>query len=209
MHQITRLLQRIQLCFARLLLKQAPEACHYINGPETLPPPLTREEERRVFEDIRAGKADVRLLDGIKVDSYGSMVPINNVAAVTTPDARSITIKPWDKSMFKVIEKAIIDSDLGIMPENNGELIRIGIPPLTEERRRQLAKQCKAEGETAKVSIRNARRDGIDALKKAVKEGLPEDEQKDGETKLQKIHDKYVKQLDDLLARKDKEIMTV
>ena len=131
---------------------------------------------------IRAGKADVRLLDGIKVDSYGSMVPINNVAAVTTPDARSITIKPWDKSMFKVIEKAIIDSDLGIMPENNGELIRIG---------------------------RNARRDGIDALKKAVKEGLPEDEQKDGETKLQKIHDKYVKQLDDLLARKDKEIMTV
>lgn len=158
---------------------------------------------------IRAGKADVRLLDGIKVDSYGSMVPINNVAAVTTPDARSITIKPWDKSMFKVIEKAIIDSDLGIMPENNGELIRIGIPPLTEERRRQLAKQCKAEGETAKVSIRNARRDGIDALKKAVKEGLPEDEQKDGEIKLQKIHDKYVKQLDDLLARKDKEIMTV
>ena len=158
---------------------------------------------------IRAGKADVRLLDGIKVDSYGSMVPINNVAAVTTPDARSITIKPWDKSMFKVIEKAIIDSDLGIMPENNGELIRIGIPPLTEERRRQLAKQCKAEGETAKVSIRNARRDGIDALKKAVKEGLPEHEQKDGETKLQKIHDKYVKQLDDLLARKDKEIMTV
>lgn len=158
---------------------------------------------------IRAGRADVRLLDGIKVDSYGTMVPINNVAAVTTPDARTIAIKPWDKSMFKVIEKAIIDSDLGIMPENNGEIIRIGIPPLTEERRKQLAKQCKAEVETAKVSIRNARRDAIDALKKAVKEGLPEDEQKDSETKLQKIHDKYVKQLDDLLAAKDKEIMTV
>ena len=118
---------------------------------------------------IRAGKADVRLLDGIRVDSYGSMVPINNVAAVTTPDARSIAIKPWDKSMFRIIEKAIIDSELGIMPENNGEIIRIGIPPLTEERRKQLSKQCKGEVETAKVSVRNARRDAIDALKKAVK----------------------------------------
>ena len=140
---------------------------------------------------IRAGKASTRLLDGIRVDSYGSMVPISNVAALSTPDARSITIKPWDKSMFRAIEKAIIDSDLGIMPENNGEVIRIGIPPLTEERRRQLAKQCKAEGETAKVSVRNARRDGIDALKKAVKDGLAEDEQKNAEAKLQKIHDKY------------------
>ena len=152
---------------------------------------------------IRAGKASTRLLDGIRVDSYGSMVPISNVAAVTTPDARSITIKPWDKSMFRVIEKAIIDSDLGIMPENNGEIIRIGIPPLTEERRKQLAKQCKSEGETAKVSVR------IDALKKAVKDGLAEDEQKNSEAKLQKIHDKYIKQIEDMLADKDKEIMTV
>ena len=145
---------------------------------------------------IRAGKADIRLLDGIRVDSYGSMVPINNVAAVTTPDARSIAIKPWDKSMFRVIEKAIIDS-------------RIGIPPLTEERRKQLAKQCKGEGETAKVSVRNARRDAIDALKKSVKDGLAEDAQKGGEEKLQKIHDKFIKQIDDMLAAKDKEIMTV
>ena len=158
---------------------------------------------------IRAGKASTRLLDGIRVDSYGSMVPISNVAAVTTPDARSITIKPWDKGMFRIIEKAIIDSDLGIMPENNGEIIRIGIPPLTEERRKQLAKQCKAEGETAKVSVRNARRDGIDTLKKALKEGLAEDEQKNEEGKLEKIHDKYIKQIDDMLAEKDKEIMTV
>ena len=158
---------------------------------------------------IRAGKADVRLLDGIRVDSYGSMVPINNVAAVTTPDARSIAIKPWDKSMFRIIEKAIIDSDLGIMPENNGEIIRIGIPPLTEERPKQLAKQCKNESETAKVSVRNARRDAIDAFKKSVKEGLAEDAQKGGEEKLQKIHDKYIKQIDDMLAAKDKEIMTV
>ncbi len=158
---------------------------------------------------IRAGKADIRLLDGIRVDSYGSMVPINNVAAVSTPDARSIAIKPWDKSMFRIIEKAIIDSSLGIMPENNGEIIRLGIPPLTEERRKQLSKQCKAEAESAKVSIRNARRDGNDALKKAVKDGMPEDEQKSGEEKLQKIHDKYIKQVDDLFAAKDKEIMTV
>lgn len=158
---------------------------------------------------IRAGKADIRLLDGIRVDSYGSMVPINNVAAVTTPDARSIAIKPWDKSMFRVIEKAIIDSSLGIMPENNGEIIRIGIPPLTEERRKQLAKQCKGEGETAKVSVRNARRDAIDALKKSVKDGLAEDAQKGAEEKLQKIHDKFIKQIDDMLAAKDKEIMTV
>ncbi|MDO4779756.1 MAG: ribosome recycling factor [Bacteroides sp.] len=158
---------------------------------------------------IRAGKASTRLLDGIRVDSYGSMVPISNVAAVTTPDARSIAIKPWDKSMFRAIEKAIMDSDLGITPENNGEIIRLGIPPLTEERRKQLAKQCKAEAENAKVSIRNARRDGIDALKKANKEGLAEDEQKNAEAKLQKIHDKYIKQVDDALAEKEKEIMTV
>ena len=99
---------------------------------------------------IRAGKADVRLLDGIRVDSYGSMVPINNVAAVTTPDARSIAIKPWDKSMFRIIEKAIIDSDLGIMPENNGEIIRIGIPPLTEERRKQLANSVRTKAKPPK-----------------------------------------------------------
>ena len=158
---------------------------------------------------IRAGKADVRLLDGIRVDSYGSMVPINNCAAVTTPDARTIAIKPWDKSMFRIIEKAIIDSSLGIMPENNGEIIRLGIPPLTEERRRQLSKQCISEAEQAKVSIRNARRDAIDAFKKSVKYGLAEDAQKGGEEKLQKMHDKYIKQIEDIYAAKDKEIMTV
>ncbi|NDV59247.1 ribosome recycling factor [Bacteroides sp. 519] len=161
------------------------------------------------FAHIRAGKANPRILDGIRVDSYGSMVPLSNVAAINTPDARSIVIKPWDKSMFKVIEKAIIDSDLGIMPENNGEIIRIGIPPLTEERRKQLSKQCKAETETAKISIRNARRDGIDILKKAVKEGLSEDNQKDAEARLQKIHDKFIKKVDDMLVEKEKEIMTV
>lgn len=158
---------------------------------------------------IRAGKANVKILDGIRVDSYGSMVPLNNVAAVNTPDARTIAIKPWDKSMFRIIEKAIIDSDLGIMPDNNGELIRITIPPLTEERRRQLVKQCGKEEEQAKVSVRNARRDTIDRLKKAQKEGLAEDAEKDAEAKLQKLHDKYIKQIEELLAAKEKEIMTV
>lgn len=158
---------------------------------------------------IRAGKANPRILDGIRVDSYGSMVPLSNVSAITTPDARSIIIKPWDKSMFRIIEKAIIDSDLGIMPENNGEIIRIGIPPLTEERRKQLSKQSKGEGETAKISVRNARRDGIDQLKKMTKEGLSEDNQKDAEVRLQKIHDKYIKKVDEMIAEKEKEIMTV
>ena len=171
------------------------------------------EEAVMYLEDslarIRAGKANIKLIDGIRVDNYGSMVPINNCAAVTTPDARTIAIKPWDKSMFKVIEKAIINSDLGIMPENNGEIIRIGIPPLTEERRKQLVKQCGKEEENAKMSVRNARRDTIDKLKKAVKEGLSEDLEKDGEADLQKMHDKYIKKIEALLAAKEKEIMTV
>ncbi len=158
---------------------------------------------------IRAGKANVKILDGIRVDSYGSLVPLNNVAAVNAPDARTIAIKPWDKSMFRPIEKAIIDSDLGLNPDNNGEIIRLNIPPLTEERRKQLVKQCGKEEEQAKVSVRNARRDGIEVLKKAVKEGMPEDAQKDGEEKLQKAHDKYIKQIGALMEAKTKEIMTV
>ena len=158
---------------------------------------------------IRAGKANPKILDCVRVMYYGAPVPLTNVATVTVPDARTIMITPWEKKIIKDIEKGIMDSEVGITPENNGEVIRLGIPPLTEERRRQLAKQCKAEGETAKVSVRNARRDGIDALKKAVKDGLSEDEQKNAEAKLQKIHDKYIKQIDDMLAEKDKEIMTV
>ena len=158
---------------------------------------------------IRAGKANIHILDPIRVNSYGSMVPINNCAAITTPDARTIAIKPWDKSMFRVIEKAIIDSDLGIMPENNGEVIRINIPPLTEERRKQLVKQCGKEEEQAKVSVRNGRRDIIDKLKKAIKDGLAEDAEKDAEDKLQKLHDRYIKKIEELLAAKEKEIMTV
>lgn len=158
---------------------------------------------------IRAGKASAKLLDGIRVDYYGSQAPISNVANVSVPDARTIAITPWEKSMFKEIEKAIINSDLGITPENNGEVIRLGIPPLTEERRKTLVKQCKAEAENAKVSVRNARRDTIDALKKAVKNGMSEDVQKDGEASVQKLHDKYIKKIDDIFAEKEKEILTV
>jgi ribosome recycling factor len=158
---------------------------------------------------IRAGKANVRILDGIRIEYYGAMTPLSGVASISTPDARTIAIQPWEKSLIREIEKAIMASEVGITPENNGELIRLCIPPLTEERRKQLAKQCKGEAENAKVSVRNARREGVDKLKKAVKDGLPEDEQKNGEEKLQKLHDKYIKTIDELFAAKEKEIMTV
>ena len=158
---------------------------------------------------IRAGKASAKLIDGIRVEYYGSLAPISNVANVSVPDARTIAITPWEKSMFKEIEKAIINSDLGINPENNGEVIRLNIPPLTEERRKQLVKQCKAEAENAKVSVRNARRDTIDKLKKEVKNGLSEDVEKDAENEVQKLHDKYIKEIDQVFAEKEKEILTV
>ncbi len=158
---------------------------------------------------IRAGKASPRLLDGIRVDYYGTMSPLSNVANITTPDARTIAITPWEKSMFKVIEKAIIDSSLGVMPENNGEVIRINIPPLTEERRRDLVKQSKSEAENAKVSVRNARRTAIEGLKKEIKNGLSEDLEKDAEGQVQKLHDKFLRKIDEVFAAKEKEILTV
>ena len=151
---------------------------------------------------IRAGKASARILDNV-------LAPLSNVASVTTPDAKTILITPWEKSLLKEIEKAILASEVGITPENNGETIRLGIPPLTEDRRRSLAKNAKQQAEAAKVSIRNARRDTIDVIKKAVKDGTPEDLGKDAEAEAQKIHDKYVKKVDDLYAAKEKEIMTV
>ena len=158
---------------------------------------------------IRAGKANPRILDGIKVDYYGSHVPLSNVASINTPDAKTITIQPWEKALIPIIEKAILNSDVGITPMNNGEHIRLGIPPLTEERRKQLVKQSRHEGEEAKISVRNSRRETIDILKKMIKEGLPEDVEKDAEAEVQKIHDKYIKKIDEQLAAKEKEIMTV
>ncbi len=161
------------------------------------------------LQHIRAGKASAKLLDGIRVDYYGSQAPISNVANVSVPDARTIAITPWEKSMFREIEKAIINSQLGITPENNGEVIRLSIPPLTEERRKQLVKQSKGEAENAKVSVRNARREAIEGLKKEVKQGLSEDSEKDAEGEVQKLHDKYMKKIDAVFAAKEKEILTV
>ncbi len=158
---------------------------------------------------IRAGKASARILDPIRVDYYGAATPLANVATISTPDARTIAIQPWEKKLIGDIERAIINSNIGLAPSNNGETIRLSIPPLTEERRKELAKQCKAEAENAKVSIRNARRDAIDLLKKQVKEGMPEDVEKDAEGDVQKLHDNYVKQVDELYGKKEKEIMTV
>ena len=158
---------------------------------------------------VRAGRANAAILDGVRVNSYGSMVPLNQVANVSVPDARTIAIRPWDKKAIKDIEKAIMDSDVGITPENNGEIIRLAIPQPTEERRRELAKQCNKIGEKSKIEVRNVRADMKDKFKKAIKDGLSEDNEKDAEEKLQKLHDKYIKKIDDLLEAKNKEIMTV
>ena len=164
------------------------------------------EEE---LSHIRAGRANVAILDGVRVESYGSRVPLNQVANISTPDARTIAIKPWDKKLIRDIEKAIMDSDVGITPENNGEIIRLNIPQPTEERRKDLVKQCNKIAEKAKVEVRNVRADIKDKLKKAIKDGLSEDNEKDAELELQKLHDKYIKKLDELMAAKNKEIMTV
>lgn len=159
--------------------------------------------------NIRAGKASVNVLNGVMVEYYGSQVPVSGAASVTVPDAKTVLIQPWDKNLIRVIEKAIIDSNIGLTPSNNGEQIRLTMPPLTEERRKELVKRSRGEAETARVSLRNARRDAIEAFKKAQKEGMPEDEAKDGETQIQKILDKFSKSLDEILAKKEKEIMTV
>ena len=159
--------------------------------------------------NVRAGKASPNVLNGVMVDYFGSQVPVSGAASVTVPDARTILIQPWDKKMLRPIEKAIIDSNIGLTPSNNGETIRLTIPPLTEERRKELVKQVRSEAETARISLRNARRDAIDGLKKAVKNGMPEDVEKDAEAKVQKIHDNYMKKIDEVFAAKEKEILTV
>ena len=159
--------------------------------------------------NIRAGKASTNVLNGVFVDYYGSQTPVSGVASVTVPDAKTILIQPWDKNMIRLIEKAIIDSNIGLTPSNNGETIRLSIPPLTEERRKELVKQCKGEVENARISIRNARRDAVEAFKKAVKEGMPEDESKDGESQVQKLLEKFSKLIDAAFEKKEKEIMTV
>lgn len=158
---------------------------------------------------IRAGKANPKVLDDVKVDYFGSLTPLSQVASVTVPDPRTITIRPWEKNMIPVIERAIMAANLGMNPDNNGEMIRILVPPLTEERRRDLAKQAKATCENARVAIRNMRRDSNEEFKKMKKDGLAEDAQKDAEAEVQKLHDAFMKKVDELYAAKEKDIMTV
>ncbi len=158
---------------------------------------------------IRAGKANIHLLDGIQVDYYGTPTPLNQVSSISTPDAKTLAIQPWEKNMIAPIEKAIMASNIGLTPVNNGELIRINIPPLTEERRLQLVKQVKHEGETAKVSIRNSRRDANDEIKSLQKEGLPEDTAKKSEIDIQKMTDDFNARVDKIVETKEKEMLTI
>jgi ribosome recycling factor len=158
---------------------------------------------------IRAGKATATMLDGIMVDYYGSPTPINQVANITTPDARTISLQPWEKTMMAPIEKAILASNIGLTPQNDGTLIRLFLPPMTEERRKELVKRTLAEGETAKIAVRNIRREGIEQIKKLQKDGLSEDIAKGGEDQVQASTDKHIVLVDQVCKDKEKEIMTV
>ena len=158
---------------------------------------------------IRAGRAHASMLDSVYVDYYGSQTPLAQVSNINTPDARTISIQPWEKAMLEAIEKAIMMANLGLNPQNNGELIMINIPPLTEERRLTLVKQAKAEGEDAKVSIRNARKEANDEIKKLKEDSISDDLAKEGEDRVQKLTDDYTKRVDHLLEIKEKDILTV
>jgi ribosome recycling factor len=158
---------------------------------------------------IRAGKANPQILDGIMVDYYGSPMQINQVSNISVMDARTLSIQPWEKNMLQPIERAIIAANIGITPQNDGALIRIFLPPLTEERRKELVKKCQAEGEHTKVAIRNIRRDAIEHIKKLQKNGLSEDAAKDAEQNVQQVTDKYISAVEKHLTSKEKEIMSV
>ena len=168
---------------------------------------LFLEEDLKTY---RVGKANPSVFNSVMVNYYGTPTPVPQVSSVSAPDARTLTIQPWERSLIGAIEKAILDANLGFTPSNNGEIIRCVVPALTEDRRKELVKKAKTAGETAKVGVRNARRDAIDLLKKAQKnEGMSEDTEKEGEAEVQKITDKYVKNIDDTVAAKEKEILTV
>jgi ribosome recycling factor len=158
---------------------------------------------------IRAGKATPQVVDGIVVDYYGSPTPINQVGNISVMDARTLTIQPWEKNMLQPIERAIIAANIGINPQNDGNQIRLFLPPLTEERRRELVKKCQGEGEHSKVAIRNIRRDAIEHIKKLQKNGLSEDIAKDTETNVQDLTNKFITAVDKHLTSKEKEIMSV
>ncbi len=158
---------------------------------------------------IRAGKATPAMLDGVLVDYYGSATPLNQVSNISTPDPRTIAIQPWEKGLIPDIEKAIMAANLGLNPENNGEIIRINIPVLTEERRKDLVKQANKEGENAKVSIRQSRKEANDSLKQLQKDGLSEDLEKDAEAKVQELTNDFSKKVDTLVKSKEQDIMTI
>jgi len=162
-----------------------------------------------VLVKIRAGKANPQMVDGITVDYYGSPMPLNQVANISVMDARTLSIQPWEKNMLQPIEKAIIAANIGIHPQNDGNIIRLFLPPLTEERRKDLVKKCHGEGEHSKVSIRNIRRDAIEHIKKLQKNGLSEDATKDAEANVQGLTDKFITTVDKHLSLKEKEIMVV
>lgn len=158
---------------------------------------------------LRAGKANPNMLDGIHVDYYGTSTPLSQVASINTPDAKSIIIQPWEKKIIGDIEKAILAANIGITPMNNGEVVRLNLPPLTEERRKQLVKSVHHEGENAKVSIRSSRRETIEEFKKMLKNGLPEDVEKTAAEKTEKLVESYYKKVEEFLLKKEQEIMTV
>jgi len=161
------------------------------------------------FQKIRAGKASPMMLEGVKIDYYGVMTPIEQTANISTPDARQIIVQPWDKSVLGLLEKAIMAANLGFNPKNEGEILRIIVPPLTEERRRDLVKKAKMEAENAKISIRNIRRSANDTAKQLKKDGTPEDEVTRLEAEIQKITDEFISEVDKFLEIKEKDIMTV
>lgn len=158
---------------------------------------------------VRAGKANPSMLDGVQVDYYGNFVPLNQVGNISVMDARTLSIQPWEKNMLQPIEKAILQANIGITPQNDGNIIRLFFPPLTEERRKELVKKSNAEGEQAKIVVRNIRRDAIERIKKLQKDGLSEDEGKDAEGKIQDSTNKYIALIEKHLGVKEKEIMTV
>ncbi len=158
---------------------------------------------------IRAGKANPSMLDGVNVDYYGAPTPIAQVANITVLDAKTISIQPWEKNMLALIDRAIMQANIGVTPQNDGNQIRLFLPPLTEERRRELFKKASGEGENSKIAIRNLRRDAIEQIKKLQKDGLSEDEGKDGEANVQELTDKFISLVDKHLAAKEKEMMSV
>ncbi len=161
------------------------------------------------FSKLRAGKANTNVFDGVMVDYYGAPTPLPQVANVSAPDVRSLVIQPWEKSMIQAIETAIINANLGFNPSSDGDSVRINIPPLTEERRKELVKKVKAEAENSKIGIRNLRKDAMESIKRLKSDGLSEDEAKVGEGKVQKLIDQFIQKVDDITADKEKEILTV